>query len=125
MLTKKRILIVDDEILTHRILKYLLQPKYEVYSKLNGREAFDFLMMDGLFDLIITDVEMPLLNGKELIEKLNARSSMANIPVIMISGNEEFDPTSLIHSNQIRSFMRKPIETDLFKTEIANLLDQN
>ena len=118
-------MIVDDEILTHRILKYLLQPKYEVYSKPNGREAFDFLMMDGLFDLIITDVEMPLLNGKELIEKLNARSSMANIPVIMISGNEEFDPTSLIHSNQIRSFMRKPIETDLFKTEIANLLDQN
>jgi DNA-binding NtrC family response regulator len=50
---------------------------------------------------------------------------MANIPVIMISGNEEFDPTSLIHSNQIRSFMRKPIETDWFKTEIANLLDQN
>lgn len=126
MLEKKKILVVDDELLSHSLLKYLLEPKYEVFSLNNGREALDFLKTDVIIDLIITDVEMPFLNGKELVEELNStRGLKTKIPVVMISGNSEFDPNSLIQSNQIHSFMQKPIRRDLFKTEITNLLDHN
>jgi CheY-like chemotaxis protein len=126
MLDKKKILVVDDELLIQNLFRYLLEPKYEVYSINNGREALDFLMTDVIIDLIITDLEMPILNGIELIEQLNTNESLrTKVPIIMISGNSEFDPNSLIQSNKIHSFMRKPIRGDLFKTEIATLLDKN
>lgn len=80
----KKVLLVDDEALLRKVLVMQLKGfGYEVGSAANGREALQQLQT-GNFDLVITDVTMPLMGGIELAE--NMRTGGINLPVIFMSG---------------------------------------
>lgn len=124
MLRKKNILVVDDELLIHQLLQYCLRPKYEVFSSSNGKEALDFLKSDIAIDLMITDLEMPLMSGAELLNEISMAEYLSAKPhVIMISGNDQFDSAALIQSKQILAFMPKPLRTDLLTDRVAQILE--
>jgi DNA-binding NtrC family response regulator len=124
MLAKKKILVVDDELLIQKLLQYCLKPKYEVFSSSNGREALDFLRSDIAIDLVITDLEMPLMSGTELLNEISMAEYLKVKPVvIMISGNDQFNADAFIQSKQILAFMPKPLRTDLLTDRVAQILE--
>ena len=81
----KKILVVDDEIHIVHVVSIKLRNKgYDVVSTDNGADAYDMVCRDKP-DLIITDLQMPVLNGLELVEKLRSGPDTKTIPVIMLT----------------------------------------
>lgn len=83
--TSYKILLVDDSITTRTLEKNILtKAGYTVEAVQNPIEAFEIMKLIR-FDLIITDIEMPEMNGFEFLEKLKTDEMFADIPVIVVS----------------------------------------
>ena len=79
-------LVVDDSMLIrHTVCRYLEQRGFAVESATNGMEALDILKT-VLPDVIITDLTMPKMDGKELISRLRAMPHTAGIPIVILAG---------------------------------------
>ena len=79
------ILVVEDDVnIMQMVLFKLRNSGYTVYSSTNGVEALDFLKKQKV-DLIITDVMMPLMTGKELIVELKHNPDTKDIPTVMLT----------------------------------------
>ena len=83
------VLVVDDSINTREIEKSILEAYgYTVVTAEDGEEAFE-MTRETLFDLVITDVEMPRLDGFSLTERLRADDRYRNVPVIIVTSREK------------------------------------
>jgi CheY-like chemotaxis protein len=79
-------LVVDDSMLIrHTVCRFLELRGFAVESATNGKEALEILKT-VLPDVIITDLMMPKMDGKELITALRAMPHTADIPVVMLAG---------------------------------------
>lgn len=82
---KKNILVAEDSITSRTLLKNILETSgYNVKTTVDGLEAFNTLKTEN-FDLVISDVEMPRMNGFELTEKIRQTNEISDIPVILIT----------------------------------------
>jgi len=80
-----RILVVDDSITTRTLVKGILQSQgFEVISAVDGREAFARLEAAPV-DLVVTDIEMPEMDGFELTEKIRADERFERLPVVIVT----------------------------------------
>jgi two-component system chemotaxis sensor kinase CheA len=83
---KKRILVVDDSITSRVLLSdILLSVGYDVTSKSDGKEAWAELNSNS-YDLLVTDIEMPRMDGFELTKKIRESSSLSELPVVLVTG---------------------------------------
>ena len=83
--TQKSILIVEDSITSRTLIKNILETSgYKVTAAVDGIDGFTKLK-EGVFDAVVTDVEMPRMNGFELTEKIRSEKESANLPVILIT----------------------------------------
>jgi CheY-like chemotaxis protein len=79
-------LVVDDSMLIrHSVCRFLEERGFAVESATNGQEALE-LLQTVLPDVIITDLQMPKMDGHELISALKKIPATANIPVVVIAG---------------------------------------
>ena len=86
--TPKTILVVDDADFIRRLVSIILTPEgYAVVEAGNGKEALDKLSKTRV-DMIITDLEMPVMNGIELVSAMRSEPAYKHIPVVML--NSEF-----------------------------------
>ena len=86
---KKRILVVDDSHTVREMERRLLvRSGYAVSTAQNGQEAWNLLRLHD-YDLLISDVDMPQMNGIELITRVRANSRLGRIPVIILSYKDE------------------------------------
>lgn len=84
--TRKKILVVDDSITTRTLEKNILETAgYMVQVATNGEEAISLLMMEELPHLIVSDVNMPHLDGFDLTQRVKQNPNYANIPVILVT----------------------------------------
>lgn len=120
--TKQRILVVDDYPALVTITRHkLLQKGYEVITAQNGQDAYE-LVEKELPDLVITDVEMPLMDGYELCSKIKSDPSFRKIPVILV--------TSRIHTESLMkgieagadNYLTKPYDDDTLFSKVDELL---
>jgi DNA-binding response OmpR family regulator len=86
---KKKILAIDDEKSIRFIIENTFNKDFDVTSISNGMDALFYLQSGNLPDLIICDVEMPVLNGFEFIRRIRESGFFDEIPLIMLSGKEE------------------------------------
>ena len=81
----KRILIVDDSITTRTLEKNILEAHgYEVDVAVDGKHAWDALNQ-AMYDLIVTDIEMPEMSGFELTERIKSSEAYHQIPVVIVT----------------------------------------
>lgn len=84
-MSRKKVLIVDDEIhIVHVVAIKLRNNDYEVISAENGAEAFKLACSEKP-DIIVTDFQMPVMTGLELVEKIRQCDQTKDIPVIMLT----------------------------------------
>ena len=93
-----------------------------VTSVLNGRQAIEALKMEDPFHLIITDVSMPVMGGFELLEKLKADPQTAQIPVIIVTGDEKNEPREQALNLGAADFTVKPIKEEEFTPHVRRFL---
>lgn len=104
-----RILFVEDEEIVRGIAARLLRQRgYEVTEAADGEEALDIIMDGEKFDLLISDVIMPGLDGPSMLKK--ARPLLGDIPVMFISGYAEAEFSDLLEDEQGVSFLPKPLD---------------
>jgi CheY-like chemotaxis protein len=81
-------LVVDDSMLIrHTVCRFLEERGFAVESATNGKEALEILKT-VLPDLIITDIQMPKMDGTELITNLKSSAHTANIPIVILQGKQ-------------------------------------
>lgn len=87
-------LVVDDSMLIrHTVCRFLEERGFSVESASNGREALEILGSCKPV-LIVTDLEMPRMNGGELIAELKKDAGTANIPVVILAGKKTGAPVA-------------------------------
>lgn len=114
------ILIVDDEKnILGSVARALRMESYEVDVAGSAKVALDKVAAQA-FDLILADVQMPVMDGISMIEQLNALGSQ--IPVIVMSGHATIDTAVRATQLGARDFLEKPIGTERLLLSIQNCL---
>lgn len=86
---KPFILIVDDTPLNIQVLAEMLRQDYRVKVAASGQAAFDVIAKQGLPDLILLDIMMPLMDGYEVCRRLKSKPSTSGIPVIFVTAKTD------------------------------------
>jgi two-component system, chemotaxis family, sensor kinase CheA len=82
------ILVAEDSITSRMLVKGILESAgYAVKTAVDGAEAFALLRTEH-FDLVVSDVEMPRLNGFDLTAKIRADKELADLPVVLVTALE-------------------------------------
>lgn len=121
------ILIVDDEVrLTHCLQLVLSIEGHSVKTASNGLEAYNLIKetyeSGAHFDLLITDICMPMMSGMELLEKLK---SYPERPVILgITGYMDSDTIMEFSSKGIAGFIGKPFTSDELLVKISEIMPE-
>lgn len=121
-----KLLIVDDSKITLTLLdKIVSKAGYQVTSYLDPVTALEKLKHDS-FDLIISDIEMPTMNGYELIEHVKNNEMLSNIPVMVISTIPSQQIKEHFRELNINSYINKlNFEKNDFLNKIESLLQKN
>ena len=123
----RKILVVDDEnLLSFAISLELNKAGYETKTAGNGRQALDMILsaMEGEdqvpFDLLLTDINMPVMSGLELLAELQERE--INIPVVIMTGNASGYQDQLASSERF-GFLEKPFTPYQLVDEVRRALE--
>jgi CheY-like chemotaxis protein len=89
-----KVLVVDDESSMRSLTRMILESVgYEVVEAAHGAAALEWLK-ESQVDLVVTDLMMPVMTGRELVERLRADPETASIPIVVISANSSTVPTA-------------------------------
>ena len=107
----RKVLLVEDDADTREVVRMLLEHAgYEVETASNGQEALTYLKTHEHPCLILLDMIMPLMNGRQLLSALRRNDTLAPLPVVVVSATP--DDALDIRSNA-QGVIRKPIDIDL------------
>ena len=117
-----RILCVDDEDFNLDLLEALLRPHgYETLTALNGREALAVLAAKPV-DLVLLDINMPVMNGHELCKKIKSDPQLSHIPVIMITSLDSKENKMKGMEAGAEEFLSKPFDQAEMLLRVGNIL---
>ena len=115
----KKILVVDDDPVELRLLQSRLAANaYEVVLAHDGFEGLETLKKEGI-DLIILDVEMPVMNGYTFLLEMKKIEAFKHIPVIVLTAHEENRP--IFNRRGILNYMVKPMNFEKLLALISSL----
>jgi two-component system chemotaxis response regulator CheY len=121
-----RVLLVDDSRLARNHIRRVLENMgiKKITEAENGAHALTFLK-DDEFDLVVTDYNMPEMDGRELSEFIRYNPSTTHIPIIMVT-SESTDSAHMTNIQQtgVNALCDKPFESDQVRQILASLLDK-
>jgi two-component system chemotaxis response regulator CheY len=121
-----RVLVVDDSRLARNHIKKVLSNLgiQKMTDAQDGQQAID-LLAHSMFDLVVTDYNMPQVNGKELTEHIRNHSNQTHIPVLMVTSEANETHLSNIEQSGVNAMCDKPFEPEVVKRMLYQLLDQD
>jgi excisionase family DNA binding protein len=121
---KRKILIVDDDGELVELIADVLERdgRFEVRSVNNGFDA-GMMVKEYRPDLIVLDVMLPDINGKEVCQRVRSDKTMDEVKIICISGMVEEDKVSELRAAGANDFMHKPFEVEKLIERMCELLD--
>ncbi len=118
------LLVVDDNRVNRLLLVHgLEQEGHEVAWAENGRQALEMLQARP-YDLVLLDIEMPELNGFQVLEALLANPDLRDIPVIMTSASDELDRVVKCIEMGAEDFLTKPLNPVLLRARVNASLEK-
>jgi adenylate cyclase len=119
-----RLLVVDDNKVNRLLLgRSLEQQGHTVEMAENGRQALEMLHQQP-FDLVLLDIEMPEMNGYQVLEKATADLQLRDIPIIITSALEELDSVVKCIEMGAEDYLNKPVNPVLLKARIGASLEK-
>ncbi|MCF2856958.1 response regulator [Pseudoalteromonas sp. SMS1] len=118
-----RILIVDDTYFMRELISESLQDRgfSELTQASNGEEALSALS-DAHFDLIVTDWNMPKINGVELIKQVKLEPAYQNIKIIMLTGDTSPDKIQQMNQLGVNAYISKPFTPESLSDLVVKLV---
>lgn len=108
---RKVVLIVDDEPVTQLMVTVMLQRKnFEVITANDGQDALEHLMKEQI-DLVIADVNMPIMGGLTMLQKLRSDGRYQKLPVIMFTAQGQRQIQSDAITKGATDFLTKPFSS--------------
>ena len=118
---KNKILVVDDALMNRDILKEILKDTYDILEAEDGKSALEILDAENNeISAILLDLIMPVMDGFEVLEELNARKMIEKIPVLIISGENSTQNEQRCFELGIADFIGKPFNARLVRKRIQN-----
>ena len=115
-----KVLIAEDDLDLRQLFSHvLIKNGYSVVGVSNGQEALDE-MENGFFDIVISDIMMPVMDGYELVRAL--REAGNYIPVLMITARDAFDDMQTGFSSGTDDYMIKPVNVNEMVLRVGALL---
>ena len=115
-----RILIADDSMLVRRqVSAALVQAGYQVVEAVDGQDAHGKLSPD--LALVVCDLNMPKMNGMELLERIHADDKLATVPFVMLTTEARPGMFEKARSLGAKAWLIKPFKPDLFLAAVAKL----
>lgn len=119
---EKRILIVDDCDTTRKLLSYIIRERgYRIIGASNGIEALEIMAANPV-DLVVTDLNMPQMDGFELSKNLRGSDSYREIPIIMITTESGDADKKMGMDAGVTTYLTKPISPQRLLYEIEKVL---
>ena len=119
-----RILIVEDDPVMRRLLDKALQPlDFDLHHCSDGIHALDALRCNSGFDLVITDISMPVLDGRQLINTMAQDNSLPDIPILIMSGVVGVNEIADLLDLGATKFIPKPFNMQTVRDDVMSCLD--
>ncbi len=114
-----RILVVDDEFINRELLTRLLNRNGYVARQASGaEEALDLIARES-FDLVLLDVVMPSMSGLECLKLIRQKFSVSELPVIMVTGEQDRERVLAAFRGGANDYINKPIDREILLIRIA------
>jgi YesN/AraC family two-component response regulator len=117
------ILIADDNEDIRNLLFSAFKEKFTVYTAVNGYECFQ-LAMSNLPDIILSDINMPLVDGFDLANRLTENPRTNHIPILLITGKTGPEDHTKALSLGAIDYIAKPFEMESLVKKVTNILDK-
>jgi chemosensory pili system protein ChpA (sensor histidine kinase/response regulator) len=119
---RKRILLVDDSISVRRFVGQMLEKAgFDVTTAADGADAIA-RVSTAEFDLVITDLEMPRVNGYELVDDLRRRPATRALPVIVLTTRAGDKHVALARQLGVDHYVTKPVEEQTFVSLVGSVV---
>jgi CheY-like chemotaxis protein len=125
MITKKKILITDDDSLSRKLAETLLLSNgYDVYCADCGHAALE-AVAQCMPDLILLDLMMPGMDGFDVLRCLKAEPLTVGIPVIMVTALDDTASQARLQAAGVSTILTKPLDRWLLQASVANMLGES
>lgn len=120
---KKKILVVDDSDVMLQAMKRLLEGIYDVSLAKSGAAAIRSMTLDRP-DLVLLDYEMPVCDGKQVLEMIRAEEELANTPVIFLTGRTDRESVRNVVALKPAGYLPKSMKSEDIKKNIKAYFDK-
>lgn len=118
------ILVVDDSLVFRKQISDMLTNMfYKVITVAHGEEALGILSTTPDITLVITDYNMPVINGLELTTEIRKTFTKNDLSIIALSGNNDDEVTALFLKNGANDYIKKPFSKEEFSCRINNAVE--
>ncbi len=119
-----KVLIVDDDPIIRKLLgHYLDSSGYKTLYASNGLEALEALVRDNV-NLVLTDLNMPYMDGIELVKHMRDDEKLRNIPVLMVTTEDDIKTKELAMKTGVNGYLIKPVTAEAVTKEAKRLLKE-
>jgi len=117
------VLIVDDSFTSRHIVRQMLEKMgvEKICEAENGKQAVDHIEQE-FFDLIVTDYNMPEMDGEQLSQFIRKESSQQSVPVLMVTSETDKARLAGVEKSGVSAIFDKPFNADTLRTTIQRLL---
>ncbi len=119
----KKVLVVDDSMLIHQMYKMaLMRYRCALLQAKNGQAGLDLLAQHPDIDLVLLDINMPVMGGLEFLKKVKERPEYSHIPVVIQSTEGKEEDTKRGMEMGAAGYVTKPIQTAALHALIEKLI---
>lgn len=122
MSLKEKILIADDSEMNQMLLEEILSDKYEYVMAKDGTEAVDILEKNDDIDLVMLDINMPKMDGFGVLEIMNLRHWISEVPVIIISSESDVDFIRRGYDLGASDYISRPFDLTVVRRRVENTI---
>lgn len=117
-----KILVVDDMATMRHMVKYIFKQLgfTNIEGAENGKDALDKLKA-GKFDLVVSDWNMPVMPGIELLKNIRADASLKHIPVLMVTAEAQKDNLMEAIQAGVSNYIAKPFTAETIKQKLDKI----
>ena len=117
-----KVLIVDDSLESRMLLGKILTKAFnvQIIEATQGRDALRKLSMEKP-DVVFLDYEMPVMNGKEILNSIRAMPEFQNLPIVMVTSHSEKDLVRELLSYKVSAYLLKPLSEDYIVKHISTI----